>query len=154
MFKGKITIVKNINGKEEKIEKEFDSIEEYQKFLAENNMTGYKALPDLRLSLSEWDALASFIDQIFEDKLNNFFLEAPEEELSEDLPVDIKKYEEEAAKIEEEKEKKEAKKAELKRAIEKLKSFVKTFEKEGKKDLAKSAKEDIKKLEAELKSLK
>ncbi len=152
MFKGKITIVKNVNGKEEKIEKEFSSPEEYEAFLAQNNMA--RPLPDPKLSLSEWDALASFIDQIFEDKLSDFVALEPAQSQEQDLPVDIKKYEKEASKIEEEKAQKEAKKAEIKRAIDKLKSFVKTFEKEGKKDLAKSAKEDIKKLEAELKDLK
>ena len=152
MFKAKVTIVKNVNGKEEKIEKEFNSPEEYEKFLRQNRLA---SLPEPRLTLSEWGALGDFIDSIFEDKLNDFFVSLPEaEEEFEEVPVDIRKYEQEAKKIEKEKEKKEAKKAEIKRAIEKLKSFVKTFEKEGKKDLAKSAKEDIKKLEAELKSLK
>jgi len=153
MFKGKVTIIKKVNGKDVKIEKEFNSPEEYQAFLQEQ---GGAMLPDPKLSLSEWGALGSFIDQIFEDKLQDFFLEAPEQsyEPEEELPVDIDKYEKEAAKIEKEKEKKEAKIAEIKRTIDKLKAFVKTFEKEGKKDLAKSAKEDIKKLEEELKSLK
>ncbi len=153
MFKGKVTIIKKVNGKEEKIEKEFNSPEEYQAFLRANSDF---AVANPRLTLSEWDALGSFIDQIFEDKLNSLFLQEPdyESEAQKDLPVDINKYEKEAQKLEEEKAKKQAKKDEIKRAIDKLKGFVKTFEKEGKKDLAKSAKEDIKKLEEELKSLK
>lgn len=152
MFKGKVTIIKNINGKEEKVEKEFNSPDEYQAFLREQNMNS--ANP--KLSLSEWDALGGFIDRIFEDKLQNLFaLEAPypvSDNVS-DLPVDVSKYEKEAAKIEKEKEEKAKKKDEIKRAIDKLKAFVKTFEKEDKKDLAKSAKEDIKKLEEELRGL-
>ncbi len=152
MFKGKVTIIKNINGKEEKIEKEFKSPDEYQAFLREQNMQ----MADPKLSLSEWGALGDFVERIFEDKLNDFFLlDSPEfETVSSELPVELEKYEKEAAKIEKEKEKKEAKKAEIKRAIDKLKSFIKTFEKEGKKDLAKSAKEDMKKLEDERNPLK
>ncbi len=152
MFKGKVTIIRNINGKEEKIEKEFKSPDEYQAFLREQN----KQMADPKLSLSEWGALGDFVDRIFEDKLNDFFLldSSEPESASGELPVELEKYEKEAAKIEKEKERKEAKKIEIKRAIDKLKSFVKTFEKEDKKDLAKSAKEDIKKLEDELKALK
>ncbi len=152
MFKGKITIVKNINGKEEKLEKEFNSEKEYREFLRENNMN----LPEPRLTLSEWSSLGDYIDNIFEERLNNFFLpdfDETEYEKSADLPVDISKYEKEAQKIEKEKEEKTKKKDEIKRAIKKLKDYVKTFEKEDKKDLAQSAKEDIKKLEQELESL-
>jgi len=152
MFKGKVTIIKNINGKEEKIEKEFKSAKEYEEFI--KSQGAFAPAVDPKLSLSEWGALGDFIDRIFEDRLGELFaLDAPA--VSEDtLPVDITKYEKEAAKIEQEKAEKEAKKAEIKRAIDKLKSFVKTFEKEGKKDLAKSAKEDIKRLEKELKEIK
>ncbi len=148
MFKGKVTIIKNINGKEEKIEKEFDSQDEYLRFMAQNNA----GFADPSLSLSEWGALGDFVDRIFETRFANFLpdVEAPQEE----VPVDVAKYEQEAKKIETEKKAKESKKENIKKAISKLKDFVKTFEKEGKKDLAKSAKEDIKKLEKELKNIK
>ena len=152
MFKGKIKIVKNVNGKKEVVEKGFNSPEEYQRFLVEN--AGMSNMPDPSLTLSEWGALGSFIDQIFEDKMADFIPIEMAEEETPGLPVDIDKYEKEAAKIEEEKEKNKAKKTEIKKAIEKLKAFIKSFEKEGKQDLAKSAKADIEKLGKELKQLK
>ncbi len=157
MFKGKISIIKNINGKKQHIEREFNSQEEYDKFLKEHADDLNLALPDPRLTLSEWGALGEFIDRIFEDRLSEM-LELPAGEAfgedKEKLPVNIDKYEKEAQKLELEKKKQAEKKEEIKRAIAKLKGFVKTFEKEGKKDLADSAKKDIKKLEDELKSLK
>jgi hypothetical protein len=150
MFKGKVSIIKNINGKEERVEKEFNSPEEYREFLASNQIN----IPEPKLTLSEWSSLGDYIDKIFTEKLGSFFLEGPEFEAESDLPIDMSKYEKEAAKIEEEKEKLKTKKEELKRAISRLKEFIKTFEKEGKKDLAKRAKEDVKKLERELADIK
>ena len=150
MFKGKVTIIKNVNGKEERIEKEFNSPEEYAKFVSQSGGL------EPRLTLSEWSDFGSFIDSIFHNRLNEFLGggSVSTGQGQNFLPVDLEKYDEEAAKIEAEKEKKEAKKKNIKDAITRLKGYIKTFEKEGKKDLAKSAKEDIKKLEEELKKLK
>ena len=78
MFKGKVTIIKNVNGKEEKVEKEFKSPEEYAKFVSENFGGGFS---EPRLTLSEWGSLGSMIDQIFENRLSSFFLDNTEDDL-------------------------------------------------------------------------
>ena len=160
MFKGKVTIIRNINGKEEKIEREFTSQKEYEKFLKEHSDMLPPSLPDPRLTLSEWGALGSFIDQIFEQKLSDLFLpDALEEERfmlgsRRGDVVDLSRYEQEIEHLEMEKEEKKEREQSLRKAVEKLKGYIKTFEKEGKKDLATSAKKDLKKLEEELKTLK
>ncbi len=148
MFKWKIYYYSNINGKEQKIEKEFNNPNEYYNFINSHE------------ELNPWNLLNSFnLDNYLENFFNSkFALTSPEyyeENTTNLLPewVDISKYEEEAKKIDEQKQKQEEKKSLLEKSLEKLKWFLEKFKKENKKDLVEKVKKDIEKVENELKNL-
>jgi len=150
MFKGKIYVYQNINGKERKVEKEFTNPSEYYDFINSNwdfwsNLLGWF-----------WN-LDNYLENFFNSRfaLNPVYENYSQDNSSNVLPewVDLNKYEQEAKKIEEEKKKKEEEKNLLEKSLEKLKDYLEKFKKEGKDELAKKVKEDIKKVEDRLKKL-
>jgi len=158
-FKGKVVYYTNINGKEQRVEKEFDNPTEYQNFISNNNLQ----LP------GGWDGLwMTNLDTVFEkfftQKLGNFLGRSAlnyqdttpwtaslwyDDEYSAHLAW----YEADLQKLEEEKAKKEARKNYLTGLIEKLKEYKKRFEEAGLKEKLKSVEDDIKNAVKELKVL-
>lgn len=157
MFKWKIYVYKNVNGKEQKIEKEFTDPREYEQFVTQNpEFAGLSNLEN-RLGFGEFADFNKYLDNFFNSKLEALWF-VPEDEYYEEKPalvedVNLSKYEEEARKIEEEKQQKEEEKSALKATLEKLKSYLEKFKNEDKKDLVKQVEEDIKKVEEKLKNL-
>lgn len=145
MFQGKVYSYQNINGKEKSFEKTFDSYDEYRSFMWGNSM------------------LSGFLGgagNIFDSYFNNFFDSrmaltsgGQSSESSIDLPVDMKKYDEEVRKIEMSEREKECRKQQLESAKTRLTEYKTKFESSGKKGLLKDVETDMKKIEEELKSL-
>ncbi len=163
MFKGKIIIRRNINGKEEVIEKEFNSPEEYQQFLSqmwETTPLGFeKEISELRLSPYGWSSFENLMRRWISEGLEDFFgfpqIEAePDYTHAQGLPADIQsnlqRYEEEAQKIEQQKKAKEEKLKSLKESLTKLQEFEKKFKAEWKDSLAKQVLKDIEKVKKEI----
>lgn len=147
MFKAKVYQYSNINGKENKIEREFDNEQDYQNFIQNNenqSMFGFNWW-----SLREFN---KYLDDFFDRKLGYDFWET-ENELPyfENSPVDLSKYEQELRKIENDKKAKEAKKNQLESTLSKLREYRKKFKEEWKDDLVKNIDSDISKVQEELK---
>lgn len=147
MFKGKIYSYTNINWKEKRFEKEFNNFEEYNDFLNSN--------PEFNTN----NFLTGF-DNYLENFFNSKFALNPTYEnnlskklLPESVDINLEKYEKEAKKIDEEKEKNKQEKSLLEKTKEKLKWYLEKFKEEWKEDLVKNIKEDIKKIEEKLKKL-
>jgi len=97
---------------------------------------------------------------IFDSYLNNFFDSRmalgsgnQTQDSSENLPIDIAKYEHEIQKIEMSEKEKERRKQQLESAKTRLTEYKSKFESLGKKDLLKDVEADMKKIENELQSL-
>ena len=160
MFRGKVIISKTDprTWKVYQIEKEFTDPKEYEQFIKSNSVLSFwwfdvDFWPNL--SLWEWINFEKWIEDFI---WKRFGLTYPESwsyysSESEELPVDLTKYEKEVKKIEQEKKKKEEKIKSLKNAIEKLKEFRKKFEEVWDKEKISQIDKDIKKVEAELKKL-
>ncbi len=156
MFKGKIYKYSNINGKEEKFEREFNDINEYNSFMSENpNLLWFWEI-DKSLWFSSFFDFNNYLDNFFDTKLA---LSSPNEQKKLNWTpdnvewVNLSKYEEELQKIESEKKKKQEEKWVLEKSLEKLKEYLEKFKKEWKDDFVKNIKEDIKKVEEKLKNL-
>ena len=163
MFKGKFIIRRNVNGKEEIIEKEFNSPEEYQQFLAQMWATPSlgieKEFGEMRLSPYGWNAFENLMRRWINEGLEDFFglpQEIPQNEIyaEQSLPSDVQynmqKYQQEAQKLEEEKREKEEKLKSLRESLKKLQEFEKKFKAEGKTSLARQVSKDITKVKKEI----
>lgn len=64
MFKGKVHLYKNVDGKEEEIKKEFDNEKEFDAFVDKN--PELKKLRDFKWESIKWPSLSGFKD-FFED---------------------------------------------------------------------------------------
>ena len=146
MFKWKVYFYQNINGKEKKVEKEFNNPNEYYDFINSH--------PEFSNNLLGFGNLDNYLENFFNSRfaLEPVYNEVPSNNF---LPegIDLDKYEAEAQKIDEEKKKKEEEKNVLKKSLEKLKEFLEKFKKEKKDDLVKKVKKDIEKVEEKLKKL-
>jgi hypothetical protein len=62
MFKGKVSLYKNVGGKEERIEKEFDNEKEFDAFVSKH--PDFKALRDWKpVRWPEFDGLQAFFEE-------------------------------------------------------------------------------------------
>lgn len=149
MFKGKVSVYKN--GKT--VEKEFTDQQEYEKFIKDNNLDWWWDDWGLNPHFGLW-AFTSFnkyLDNFFDRKLGLLHNEG--DESVQKLGVDLNKYEQEIQKIEYDKTHKEEKKKALENTLSKLKEYEKKFTEEKKDEMIKQLKEDIKKVEQELKDM-
>ncbi len=153
MFKGKVYFYKNINGKEDTFEQEFDNPRSYYDFIEAN--------PEYNLTLDrgfinpfkQWhNLMENMIDKKF-DQLLLGYDNLEKNKTQSNLPawVNLDKYRKDLLKIREEKKIKEKEKNELNLAKKELESYLKEFEHDDKK--TKDIKEDIKKIDARLKEL-
>ncbi len=158
MFKGRVQIYTNRNGRENKIDREFDNPEEFNQFLKENSINTQGIHDEMNMSLNNWARLQDFFENMIDRRLHDIGREfEPLGMESWETPandvVDLSKYEQEARRLEEEKRNKEYRKSMLENTMEKLKEYKKKFQDEGKQDLVKQIDEDMKKVEDERKQL-
>lgn len=162
MFKAKVTISKNINGKVENIEKEFTDRKSYEVFLRENNVG--KDLPGRG---PEGHGFGGFFAPHYGAPMFGY-VPAPAPHYHQDygccddqwcdceetveLPVDLDFYEQELAKVEEDKALKAQQKSWLEAALAKLEEY-KGKVKGVRDDLLERIDADMKKVKAELKKL-
>ena len=148
MFKGKVYVYRNNNGKEEEFEKEFDNPQEF------NNFRKTYRQPEFEgpfMWLGDWANLQNYFNNLIDRR---FWLESmpePEEE-QKSLPnwVNFDEYEAELQKMEYE----EAHKAEkiqwLKANIAKLEDYKKKFKAKWRDDMVKKIDKDIANTKKEL----
>lgn len=151
MFKGKISIYKNLNGKENKIEQEFDNESDYNRFIEENKIQLWEFNQSFFSNIYD---LEKYIDDAFFKRIWKFFTHTKTPGLDYqriDWLPSLDKYASEYEKILSEKKAKENQKNALKQTIEWLKDYKKKFENEWRNDLIQQIQQDIKKYEEELK---
>lgn len=159
MFKGKVYVYKNINWKEEKIEREFDNPQDFQSFAKTNNVLWLESFTNTLVSpmlwLGDWVNLQSYFDNLIDKR---FWLTYNWDEYDQKNYVgwnlvDLNKYEEELEKIEYQKQHKDENLKSLKNSLQKLKEYKSRFKDEGRGDLIEDIDSDIKKIEEEIKNL-
>ena len=153
MFKWKIYVYKNVNGKEEKIEREFDNPKDFQAFAQQNDVLQYEDMQMPRLWLWDRVNLNNYFEDLIDRRLGIPVFEGAEEPALANSVVDLDKYEEELQKIEYQKQHKDEHTKALKSTLQKLKDYKKQFKSEGRDDMVKQIDDDIKKVEAEIASL-
>ena len=160
MFKGKISFYKNVDGKEERIEEEFDDPRLYREFIAKHPELRYNTfdLPVLWNFWSPfsfgglWDSLDDIVDRRLrlwaEDTMNtpNKMQALPEW-------VRLDAYEAEIQRLEAEKANREVSKKSLEEASHKLKGYISRFKESGSMEKAKQAQEDLRKVEEKLRQM-
>ncbi len=155
MFKGKVCVYKNINWKEEKIEREFDNPNDFQSFANTNAVWWLDSLASPMLWLGDWANLQTYFDSLIDRR---FWLSYDwEDDYQESFEhwwfVDLRKYEDELEKIEYQKQHKDDHLKLLKDDLHKLKEYKKKFKDEGRDDVVENIDFDIKNIEQEIKSL-
>ncbi len=154
MFKGKVYLYKNINGKEKKIDKEFDNEEDYKNFLEENPEFNWSSNVENFVNYPWLLGFENFLDDFVNKKLWRVWWEDTKKQLPSGDTIDLSEYENEYSRIEEEKQKKEERRKEMESTLEKLKNYKKRFKEEGKEDLVKKIDKDIEKVQNDLKQYK
>jgi len=150
MFKWKVYVYRNNNGKEEEFEKEFDNPQEFNNFRKTYHQPEFTG-PFMWL----WDRahLQNYFNNLIDRR---FWLESmPEPEEEKALPngVDLSVYEDELQKMEYEEAHKNEKLQWLKNSLDKLKEFKKKFEDKWRDDMVKKIKKDIDATQKEIDSL-
>jgi len=141
MFKGKVYVYRNNNGKEEEFEKEFDNPQEF------NNFRKSYRQPEFAgpfMWLWDWAHLQNYFNNLIDRR---FWLESmpePEEEQKK-LPsvVNLNEYEDELQKIEYKKAHKAEEIQQLKDTLAKLKDYKKRFKAEWRDDMVQKIDKDI-----------
>lgn len=158
MFKGKVYVYKNINWKEEKIEREFDNPQEFQSFAKTHNVWWLGSFTNLvspMLWLWDWANLQNYFDNLIDKRLwltHNWDYDDQGYDAEENL-VDLNKYEQELEKIEYQKQHKDEHLKSLKNSLNKLKDYKKKFKDEWREDIIENIDSDIKKVEEEISKL-
>ena len=150
MFKWKVYVYRNNNGKEEEFEKEFDNPQEFNNFRKTYHQPEFTG-PFMWL----WDRahLQNYFNNLIDRR---FWLESmPEPDEEKALPngVDLSVYEDELQKMEYEEAHKNEKLQWLKNSLAKLKEFKKKFEDKWRDDMVKKIKKDIDATQKEIDSL-
>lgn len=146
MFKGKVYMYINVNGKEEKLEREFDNPQDFQ-FFAKQMPSFSIGIGSHPLGLNGWGNINDYFDYLLDKKMGGQSSIAKQE-----MPwlVNMDKYEQALEELEYQKTHKEEHLKELKATMKKLKDYKKKFTEEGKEDLITQIDEDIKKIEEEI----
>ena len=148
MFKGKVYMYSNINGKEEKLEREFDNPQDFQSFAGQ--VPAFQMLNRMPMfGLDGWNSLHNYLEDFLDKKLGLDY-QSPDDQQS---LIDLNKYEQALEEIEYNKTHKDARAKQLKTTLQKLKEYKKTFKEEHRDDFIGQIDEDIKKAEEELKKL-
>lgn len=144
MFEGKIYIYKNVNGKEQKIEKKFNNPEEYNDFISKN--PELKKFNDNKIDLvTDFINLWKHLYGSANNKLEDLWILWSDDETN----VNLKEYEN-ALKEAQIETNKEEEKNKYEKILEKLEYYLKEFKKINKKELIQKIEEDIKKIKEKL----
>lgn len=137
-----------MNGKEEKLEREFDNPQDFRSFASQ--VPAFQTLTRLpTFGLDGRNSLHNYLEDFLERKLGLDYQAAdPEQSL-----VNMAPYEDALEQIAYQKSHKEEYSKHLKTTLQKLKEYKKTFKEEQRDDLIGQIDEDIKKTEEELKKL-
>ena len=141
MFKWKVYVYRNNNGKEEEFEKEFDNPQEF------NNFRKTYRQPEFEgpfMGLWDWAHLQNYFNNLIDRRFWLWAMPDTEEE-HKSLPnwVNLDEYEDELQKIEYSKAHKAEKLQELKDTLAKLKDYKKRFKAEGRDDMVEKIDKDI-----------
>ena len=151
MFKGKVYVYRNNNGKEEEFEKEFDNPQEF------NNFRKNYRQPEFEgpfMGLGDRAHLQNYFNNLIDRR---FWLESipePQQE-QKSLPawINLDEYEQELQKIEYNKAHKAEEIQELKDTLTKLKDYKKRFKAEWRDDMIEKIDKDIATVQEKLDSL-
>ena len=151
MFKGKVYVYRNDNGKEEEFEKEFDNPQEF------NNFRKSYRQPEFEgpfMGLGDRAHLQNYFNNLIDRR---FWLESipePQQE-QKSLPywINLDEYEQELQKIEYNKAHKAEEIQELKDTLTKLKDYKKRFKAEWRDDMIEKIDKDIATVQEKLDSL-
>ena len=159
MFKGKVYVYKNINWKEERVEREFDNPQEFQSFAKTNNVWWLERFTNTFSSpllwLWDWANLQNYFDNLLDKRLGLTYHSdyGDQEKPTEWNLVDLNKYEQELEKIEYQKQHKDENLKSLKNSLHRLKEYKKRFKDEWREDIIENIDFDIKKIEEEIAKL-
>lgn len=151
MFKGKIYVYRNNNGKEEEFEKEFDNPQEF------NNFRKTYRQPEFEgpfMGLWDWAHLQNYFNNLIDRRFWLGVMPEPEEE-QKSLPgwINFDEYESELQKMEYEEAHKAEKIQGLKNNIVKLEDYKKKFKAKWRDDMVKKINKDIDHAQKELNAL-
>lgn len=136
----------NVNGREEKLEREFDNPQEFQSFAGQ--VPAFQLFN--RLPSFGWDGFNS-LHNYFENLLDRKLGLSYEPTQQQESLVDLHKYEDALEQIEYQRAHKDEHLKQLKATLQKLKDYKKKFKEEQREDMIGQLDEDIKKIEEELK---
>lgn len=136
----------NINGKEEKLEREFDNPQAFQSFAEQ--MPAFQVLN--RFPSLGRDGFTS-IQNYFENLLDRRLWLGYQDSDQQQSLVDLDKYEDAIQQIEYQKAHKDEHTKQLKATLQRLKDYKKKFKEENREDMIGQLDDDIKKIEEELK---
>jgi hypothetical protein len=151
MFKWKVYVYRNNNGKEEEFEKEFDNPQEF------NNFRKTYRQPEFEgpiMWLWDWAHLQNYFNNLIDRRFRLESMPEPEEE-EKSLPdwINLDEYEQELQKIEYDKAHKAEEIQELKDTLTKLKDYKKRFKAEWRDDMIEKIDKDISTVQEKLDSL-
>lgn len=136
----------NMNGREEKLEREFDNPQDFQSFTKQ--IPAFQMLNRVPFfGLDARDNFHNYFENLLDKRLG-FDDQSPNDA---QVLVDLNKYENALEEIEYQKSHKEEHQKHLKANLQKLKDYKKRFKEENKEDMVLQIDEDIKKIEEELK---
>ena len=150
MFKGKVYVYRNNNGKEEEFEKEFDNPQEFNNFRKTYHQPEFWG-PFMWL----WDRahLQNYFNNLIDRRFWLESMEDPEERKSLPNWVNLDEYEAELQKMEYEEAHKSEKIQELKDSLAKLEDYKKKFKAKERDDMVKKIDKDITATKKELDAL-
>lgn len=140
MFKWKVYVYRNNNGKEEEFEKEFDNPQEFNDFRKSYRQPEFDGP---FMWLWDWAHLQNYFNNLIDRRFWLKNKEEPYENKKLSNWVDLGVYENELQKIEYSKAHKAEKIQELKDTLSKLKDYKKRFKSEWRDDLVEKIEEDI-----------
>lgn len=150
MFKGKVYVYRNNNGKEEEFEKEFDNPQEF------NNFRKSYRQPEFEgpfMGLGDRAHLQNYFNNLIDSRFWLGTKSEPEEKMSLPNWINLDEYENELQKIEYNKAHKAEEIQELKDTLTKLKDYKKRFKAEWRDDMIEKIDKDISTVQEKLDSL-
>ena len=150
MFKWKVYVYRNNNGKEEEFEKEFDNPQEF------NNFRKSYRQPEFEgpfMGLGDRAHLQNYFNNLIDSRFWLGTKSEPEEKMSLPDGINLDEYENELQKIEYNKAHKAEEIQELKDSLAKLKDYKKRFKAEWRDDMIEKIDKDISTVQGKLDSL-
>ena len=150
MFKGKVYIYRNNNGKEEEFEKEFDNPQEFDNFRRTYHQPEFWGP---YMWLWEWAHLHNYLKNLINGERSLEFSDEPEEYICLPDGVDLGIYEDELQKKECEEAENNKKLLWFKNGLAKLEEMKKKFEDKWNKNMLKKINKDIEATQKEIDAL-